>query len=150
MGSISLPRIKLITEHLDLDDIKSLHEAGDCYVTLPHAEGFGLTSFEAGLKGNPVIATGASGNLQYMNHENSFLVSTTNTYVKGMSSFNKWYLGDQKWFEPSLTDASDAMVFVANNYKNSLIKGLRLSKSIKNNFNWRRIGKLMLDRLNNE
>ena len=46
----------------------------DCYVSLHHAEGFGYTMAEAMFYGVPVIASGYSGNLEYMTAENSFLV----------------------------------------------------------------------------
>ena len=46
----------------------------DCYVSLHRAEGFGLTLAEAMMLGKPVIATGYSGNLEFMKSENSWLV----------------------------------------------------------------------------
>jgi glycosyltransferase involved in cell wall biosynthesis len=46
----------------------------DCYVSLHRAEGFGYTMAEAMYYGIPVIASGYSGNLEYMDPENSFLV----------------------------------------------------------------------------
>ena len=48
--------------------------ACDCYVSLHRSEGFGLTMAEAMAIGKPVIATGYSGNLDFMNAENSYLV----------------------------------------------------------------------------
>lgn len=46
----------------------------DCYVSLHRAEGFGLTLAEAMSWGRPVVATGWSGNLDFMTNENSYLV----------------------------------------------------------------------------
>ena len=46
----------------------------DCYVSLHRAEGYGFTMAEAMSYGKPVIATGYSGNLEFMNEDNSFLV----------------------------------------------------------------------------
>ena len=48
--------------------------ACDCYVSLHRAEGFGLTLAEAMAIGKPVIATGYSGNVDFMNDANSYLV----------------------------------------------------------------------------
>ena len=43
----------------------------DCYASLHRSEGFGITMAEAMLLGKPVIATGYSGNLDFMRPENS-------------------------------------------------------------------------------
>ena len=48
--------------------------AADCYVSLHRSEGFGLTLAEAMALGKPVIATGYSGNLDFMTPETSYLV----------------------------------------------------------------------------
>ena len=53
----------------------------DCYVSLHRAEGFGYTMAEAMLAGKPVIATGYSGNLEFMNDDNSFLVAAGRSEV---------------------------------------------------------------------
>jgi glycosyltransferase involved in cell wall biosynthesis len=46
----------------------------DCYVSLHRAEGFGLTIAEAMFFGKPVIATGYSGNMDFMDEESAFPV----------------------------------------------------------------------------
>ena len=48
--------------------------ACDCYVSLHRSEGLGLTMAEAIACGKPVIATGYSGNLEFMDEANSYLV----------------------------------------------------------------------------
>src|SRR5262249_14828130 len=45
-----------------------------CYVSLHRSEGLGLTMAEAMAVGKPVIATGYSGNLTFMDDANSYLV----------------------------------------------------------------------------
>jgi glycosyltransferase involved in cell wall biosynthesis len=57
------------------EDMASLLNQIDCYVSLHRSEGFGLGLAEAMLLGKPVIATGFSGNLEFMKPTNSFLVS---------------------------------------------------------------------------
>jgi glycosyltransferase involved in cell wall biosynthesis len=52
----------------------SYFAACDCYVSLHRSEGFGLTIADAMAYGKPVIATGYSGNLEFMNEANSYLV----------------------------------------------------------------------------
>ena len=48
--------------------------ACDCYVSLHRSEGLGLTMAEAIACGKPVVATGYSGNLEFMSAANSHLV----------------------------------------------------------------------------
>ncbi len=48
------------------DDRDSYVAACDCYVSLHRSEGLGLTLAEAMASGKPVIATGYSGNLEFM------------------------------------------------------------------------------------
>ncbi len=78
-----------------------LHQHGDCFV-LPHrAEGFGLPHLEAMSHGKPVIATGFSGNLEFMTAENSILLPCQLCPVAGMG-WSDAYEGDMMWAEPDL------------------------------------------------
>ncbi len=74
--------IELVTGDLPYREILRLLSAVDCYVSLHRAEGFGYTCAEAMSYGRPVIASGYSGNLQFMNAENSFLVDCAEREVE--------------------------------------------------------------------
>jgi glycosyltransferase involved in cell wall biosynthesis len=52
----------------------ALHILSDAYVSAHHAEGWGLGLSEAMAFGKPVLATGWSGNMDFMDQENSFPV----------------------------------------------------------------------------
>ena len=65
----------VITEVLPYDDdVISLYASADCFISLHRSEGLGLGMMEAMLLGKPVIATGWSGNLDFMTADNSRLV----------------------------------------------------------------------------
>lgn len=147
MGPLNFPKVSLVTDFLSSEQMKAFHIFGDCYVALPHGEGWGLTSFEAGLAGNPVIATGAGGSTEYMTLENSFMIRASESYVSGMSSFNPWYLGNQKWFDPDLIEASNAMKFVFDHREAANEKAKKLKDRIVNNFSWDDVAKKMIERL---
>ncbi|WP_111625967.1 glycosyltransferase [Gelidibacter algens] len=66
--------IKMIDYYLDKNSVNHLINNCDCYVSMHHSEGFGLTLAEAMYLGKPTIATNYSGNTEFMNHSNSFLV----------------------------------------------------------------------------
>ena len=98
--------------HLSREALMRLIANSDCYVSLHRAEGFGYTMAEAMFYGVPVIASGYSGNLEYMDSPDSFLVPCKETFVK--SSDGPFQRGSI-WGEPDLTAAADLMRFVVTN-----------------------------------
>ena len=80
--------------------------ACDCYVSLHRSEGFGLTLAEAMAIGKPAIGTGYSGNLDFMNAENSYLVD----YELGRVGPDcEIYPAEGEWAEPSVEHAAELM-----------------------------------------
>ena len=59
--------IHVVDRSLSGEELNGLMAACDCYVSLHRAEGFGLTIAEAMAIGKPAIATGYSGNVDFMN-----------------------------------------------------------------------------------
>ncbi len=102
----------LIDAMLSHEQLFGLINSCDAYVSLHRSEGYGLTMAEAMALGKPVIATGYSGNLDFMNEQNSLLVpykkvavrTTVHIYRKGCS-----------WAEPSVDDAAAMMRWVVDN-----------------------------------
>ncbi|MFN3228269.1 MAG: glycosyltransferase family 4 protein [Asticcacaulis sp.] len=68
------PDMVLLTERLSEADMDVLLESIDLLISLHRAEGFGLSLAEAMLRGKAVVATGWSGNLEFMTQQNSVLV----------------------------------------------------------------------------
>jgi glycosyltransferase involved in cell wall biosynthesis/SAM-dependent methyltransferase len=97
--------ILLIDRYYDVESRSALMASADCYVSLHRSEGFGLTMAEAMALGKPVIATGYSGNLDFMNPSNSYLVEYTKTSVP--ASGGPYACGT--WAEPSDQDAAAQM-----------------------------------------
>jgi glycosyltransferase involved in cell wall biosynthesis len=67
-------RIHIIEDYLTADEVRELMRGSLAYVSLHRSEGYGLTCSEAMGLGVPVIATGYSGNVDFMNNDNSLLV----------------------------------------------------------------------------
>jgi SAM-dependent methyltransferase/glycosyltransferase involved in cell wall biosynthesis len=78
----------------------------DCYVSLHRAEGFGLGMAEAMYLGRPVIATGYSGNLDFMTAQNSYLVDHTLVQIGPNAGP---YPAGGEWAEPDLEHAARLM-----------------------------------------
>jgi glycosyltransferase involved in cell wall biosynthesis len=66
--------VTLIDRVMPRAEVCALLGCCDSYVSLHRSEGFGFTMAEAMLLGKPTVATGYSGNLDFMTAENSVLV----------------------------------------------------------------------------
>ena len=97
------PRIHLLEGYMASEENGALMALADAYVSLHRSEGFGLTLGEAMALGKPVIATGYSGNLQFMSPTNSFLVKSQPTAV---GTGSEPYHPEEVWAEPDLDDAA--------------------------------------------
>ncbi|MEM9222862.1 MAG: glycosyltransferase family 4 protein [Pseudomonadota bacterium] len=69
-----LPNGSVIEEFLDAAEMTALYRASDVLLSLHRAEGFGLPMLEAMAQGVPVVATGWSGNMDFMSATDSVLV----------------------------------------------------------------------------
>jgi glycosyltransferase involved in cell wall biosynthesis len=84
--------------------------AADAYVSLHRAEGYGLTMAEAMMLGKPVIATGYSGNLEFMDDGNSLLVPFSKVRIPvGLRP----YPAGAMWANPDVEAAAAAMLRLA-------------------------------------
>lgn len=133
----------LILDLLTEEEILGLHKWGDCFVSLNRGEGFGLPMAEASAFGTPVIATGYGGVNQFLNKNNSYLINYTITPVFGMS-YAKWYTSDQCWAQANVCDAAKTMRYVYENREAAKIKGGLSKRNIKSSFNYKTIGNLYI------
>jgi glycosyltransferase involved in cell wall biosynthesis len=100
------PDVSVLTGYVSSAEKNGMIAACDCYVSLHRAEAFGLTSAEAMYLGKPVIATGYSGNLDYMTPDNSLLVDYNLTPVGPGAGP---YPADGTWAEPDIDHAAHLM-----------------------------------------
>lgn len=98
--------IRFLYGHMGRNQLLELLSAADCYVSLHRAEGFGYTCAEAMYYCRPVIATGYSGNLDFMSEDNSLLVKNHEVEV---TEPDGPFLRGSVWAEPSLDHAASLM-----------------------------------------
>ena len=110
--AISERRITLMDDYLSKEQKNGLLSICDCYISLHRAEGFGLTLAEAMFLEKPVIATSWSGNMDFMNINNSYLVKYKLTPLK--QDYGPYRKG-QIWAEPDLAHAAQLMRQVYDN-----------------------------------
>lgn len=72
-----LPGVISIEQALDDVSITALHQVCHALVSSHCAEAWGLSISEAMSQGNPAIATGFSGNMEYMSEDNAYPVAYT-------------------------------------------------------------------------
>ena len=72
-----IPNVQIITEVLDREKMSMLYLHHDVYLSLHRSEGYGLTIREAMLHGLYVVATGWSGNMDFMYGERTHAVPFT-------------------------------------------------------------------------
>jgi glycosyltransferase involved in cell wall biosynthesis len=114
--------IQVIDDYLPRDIQLAVLNACDAYVSLHRAEGFGLTPAEAMALGKPVIATAYSGNLEFMNESNSFLVPFRLVPVPPGTDP---YPSEARWADPDIDAAARLMRHVYTNRAEAQRKGAR-------------------------
>ena len=98
--------VRLLDRYVSGAEKNALIAACDCYVSLHRSEGFGITLAEAMYLGRPAIATGYSGNLEFMTSENSYLVDHE---LVPIGAGADPYPPDGEWAEPDIDHAARLM-----------------------------------------
>jgi hypothetical protein len=138
------PDVHVIDGYLSAEAKDAMVAACDCYVSLHRAEGFGLTMAEAMYLGKPVIATGYSGNLDFMTTDNSFLVDHQ---MVPIGPGAPPYPADSRWAEPDVDHASRLMRDVFDQPERSAERGRRAAADIRRTHSPDAAGRIMADRL---
>lgn len=95
--------ITILSARLSDDDVRKLVASCDVLLSPHRAEGFGLPLAEAFMLGAPALATGWSGNLEFMADMPELLIRSTMAPVR--DAFGVYRERDQSWAEPDVADA---------------------------------------------
>lgn len=127
-----------IEEHLTGAQMQSLFASVDCYVSLHRSEGLGLGMAQAMSAGKPVIATAYSGNMEFMNADNSLLVNYDRvelTQDYGPASNPAIYEQGNVWAEPDVAHAAQQMRWVYTHPEARAHIGERARQDVRNTLN---------------
>jgi glycosyltransferase involved in cell wall biosynthesis len=102
----SRPDIHFLDGHVRQNTVWAMLNACDCFISLHRSEGFGLTMAEAMALGKPVVATGWSGNLDFMDERTAYLMPAT---LSPIPEAVPVYGGLGNWAEPDLAAATFAL-----------------------------------------
>jgi glycosyltransferase involved in cell wall biosynthesis len=136
--------IRFIDECFDDGTQLTLTMSCDAFVSLHRAEGFGLGIAEAMAMGKPVIATGWSGNMDYMNVCNSLPVKFQ---LVPLEKTDPPYLKGSLWALPDIDDAAGKMRLVFENRETALEIGKAASEYMTRFHGRSAIGKRVESRL---
>lgn len=138
------PDVHVIDRSLTAEQLNGVMAACDCYVSLHRSEGFGLTMAEAMAIGKPVIATGYSGNVDFMNAENSYLVDYT---IGRVGPECEIYPPEGEWAQPSVEHAAALMRGVVEDREGAARVGARARSDIARTLSPQATGAAMRRRL---
>jgi glycosyltransferase involved in cell wall biosynthesis/SAM-dependent methyltransferase len=138
------PDIQLLDGVISVEEKNAMIANCDCYVSLHRSEGLGLTMAEAMYFGRPVIATGYSGNLDFMNGENSYLVDYSLARIgEGAEPYPEF----ARWAEPSCAHAAEQMRAVFDDREEAARRGARGAEDIRTTHSPEAAGRVIEERL---
>ncbi|HMW55702.1 MAG TPA: glycosyltransferase [Accumulibacter sp.] len=137
-------RITFLDGTLDSDRRYALLASCDAFLSLHRAEGFGLAIAEAMAMGKPVIATGWSGNMDFMTVANSLPVSYQ---LEPLAEDYGPYTAGTLWASPDVRHAAELMQRLAADPEFGQRLGVRAYQDIRKHFDTEAVGRQMLTRL---
>ena len=115
------PDIVVLDGYVSAGEQAGLLELSDCLVSLHRSEGYGLNLIDAMAAGRPVVATGYSGNMSYMDEASAFLVPWTEVEVGPGAPP---YPADARWAQPDLAAAAGILRTVFDDPAAAVSRGL--------------------------
>jgi len=137
-------RISFVDGVLDSEARYQLIVSCDAFLSLHRAEGFGLSIAEAMALGKPVLATGWSGNMDFINVANSLPVAYS---LKTLDQDEGPYEKGTLWAEPDIEHAAQLMRQLVNDPSLGQRLGMRARLDIQQYFSAAAVGERLLERL---
>ena len=144
MGDQRLPNVYLL--HGEFSDVEMNeiynHPKVKAMVSLTKGEGFGRPLLEFSLTGKPIIASGWSGQLDFLNKSFTTLIPGTLEKVH-TSAANNWLIKESEWFKPDDIQVGNALLNIFNDYKKYRLKAKQQANYSKSKLSWEKMKKLV-------
>jgi len=136
-----VPNIYLVHGELTDKEMNSLynHSKVKAHVSFTKGEGFGRPLLEASVSGKPVIASGWSGQLDFLDKDNAVLVGGELKPIHESSVWENVLIKESTWFAPDMNQAANAMYAVFKNYTQFKKKANILAKQNIKKFSYETI-----------
>jgi glycosyltransferase involved in cell wall biosynthesis len=133
------PNVILIDEVLSPADRDRLLASCDIFLSLHRSEGFGLLLAEAMAAGKAVVATGWSGNLDFMDEQSAVLVPYQ---LKPVDDPQGIY-GRGLWAEPDIDAAAQALAALIDDPERRAALGARARARVRHQLSPSAVGQIM-------
>lgn len=139
----TLPNIYLLHGELTDQEMNSLynHPKVKAHVSLTKGEGFGRPLLEASISGKPVIVSGWSGHMDFLNPEDAVLIGGELKPIHASSVWDNILIKESSWFYPDLQQSANALAAVFMNYEEFRKKAHKLGKENFKKFSYQAIQK---------
>ena len=137
VGSNNLPNVYVLHGDFSDKEMNELynHSKVKAMISLTKGEGYGRPLLEFTLTKKPLISSGWSGQMDFLNPEFTSLIGGQLTQVHP-SAANQWLLPESLWFAPDHGQIGHYLKDVFENYKNYTEKAKRQAFKSKNEFSW--------------
>jgi len=139
----TMPNIYLLHGELAEKEMNTLynHPKVKAHISLTKGEGFGRPLLEASVSGKPVIASGWSGHLDFLDKDRAMLIGGELKNVHESSAWDNVLMKEASWFSPDISQAMNAMAAVVMEYKIFKEKAENLALVNRNKFSYESIQK---------
>ena len=146
--SIKLPNVYLLNGNLSDTQMNELynHPKVKAMVSLTKGEGYGRPLSEFCLSKKPLIVSGWSGHMDFIDPTNCVVLPGNLENVHD-SAANKWLLKETKWFQVGSKNAIDAFKEVRKHYNKFIVGGKKQGFKIKSEFSFDSMKQLISETL---
>ena len=132
-----LPNVYLLHGDLSSEEMNYLynHPKVKAMVSLTHGEGFGRPLLEASMVGLPIIASGWSGQMDFLSQEYSILLNGKLEKVPSSQVWKDIIVEESKWFNADESEASRGFKYLYENEKEMKSKSKKLMDINRDKFN---------------
>jgi glycosyltransferase involved in cell wall biosynthesis len=142
-GDQKMPAVYLLHGELTDKEMNTLynHPKVKTHISLTKGEGFGRPLLEASLTGKPIIASGWSGHLDFLDKNRSLLIGGELKNVHPSAAWDDVLMQQASWFSPDIKDAMNAMAAAVMHHTELKNKSYDLAISNRKNFSYEAIRK---------